>query len=90
MLGVSFQAPTDKKDDDNWWYARAVRSEMLHTGVWAISDREENIRMYPALNMNVGTFKEGLNIMEAAIAKIDCNGQDIGNSPAWPSGDAGF
>ena len=90
LLGVSFQSPTDKKDDDNWWYARAVRNEMLHTGVWAISDREENIRMYPALNMNVDTFKEGLNIMEAAIAKIDCNGQDLGNSPAWPSGDAGF
>lgn len=90
LLGVSFQAPADKKDDDNWWYARAVRNEMLHTGVWAISDREENIRMYPALNMNIDTFKEGLSIMEAAIAKIDCNGQDLGNSPAWPSGDAGF
>lgn len=90
LLGVSFQAPEDKKDDESWWYARAVRSEMLHTGVWAISDREENIRMYPALNMDIATFKEGLSIMEAAIAKIDREGQSVGNSPAWPTGDAGF
>jgi len=63
---------------------------MLHTDVWAISDSEENIRMYPALNMNVETFKEALGIMEAAISKIDREGQTVGNSPAWPTGDAGF
>ena len=90
LLGVSFQSPAEKMTDENWWYARAVRSEMLYTGVWAISDREENIRMYPALNMNKDTFKQGLDIMEAAIAKIDRDGQDVGNSPAWPTGDAGF
>jgi hypothetical protein len=46
--------------------------------------------MYPALNMNKDTFKQGLDIMEAAIAKIDRDGQNVGNSPAWPTGDAGF
>jgi len=46
--------------------------------------------MYPALNMNVETFKEALGIMEAAISKIDREGQTVGNSPAWPTGDAGF
>lgn len=90
LLGVSFQKPSDKPQDENWWYARAVRSEMLHTGVWAISDREENIRMYPALNMEENTFREALGIMENAIAKIEKDGQSVGNSPAWPTGDAGF
>ena len=90
LLGVSFQKPNDKPQDENWWYARAVRSEMLHTGVWAISDREENIRMYPALNMVEDTFREALSIMENAIAKIEKDGQSVGNSPAWPTGDAGF
>lgn len=90
LLGVSFQAPKDKNDDENWWYARAVRSEMLHNGAWAISDREENIRMYPALNMAEETFKEALSILENAIIKIDREGQSVGNSPAWPTGDAGF
>ena len=36
------------------------------------------------------TLKEGLTIMEHAIAKIDRDGQNVGNSPAWPTGDAGF
>ena len=90
LLGVSFQPPKDKKEDKSMWYARAVRNEMLHMGVWAISDREENIRMYPALNMSQETLKEGLTIMENAISKIDRDGQDVGDSPAWPTGDAGF
>ena len=90
LLGVSFQPPEDKKEDKSMWYARAVRNEMLHMGVWAISDREENIRMYPALNMSQETLKEGLTIMENAISKIDRDGQDVGDSPAWPTGDAGF
>ena len=90
LLGVSFQAPNDKPDDENWWYARAVRSEMLHNGAWAISDREENIRMYPALNMAEDTFKEALSIVESAVEKIEREGQDTGDSPAWPTGDGGF
>ncbi len=90
LLGVSFQCPADKKDDENWWYARAVRSEMLERGVWAISDREENIRMYPALNMAEQTFRQALAVIEESIEKIDREGQSVGNSPAWPTGDAGF
>ncbi len=90
LLGVSFQAPADKKEDENWWYARAIRSEMLHRGVWAISDREENIRMYPALNMAEETFREGLAKIEESIGKIEHEGQSVGDSPAWPTGDAGF
>jgi len=41
---------------------------MRHTSVWAIIDSEENIRMYPALNMNVEAFKEAPGIMETAIS----------------------
>ena len=90
LLGVSFQAPADKKDDENWWYARAIRSEMLHRGVWAISDREENIRMYPALNMAESNFRHALGVIEESIVKIEREGQSVGDSPAWPTGDAGF
>ncbi len=90
LLGVSFQCPESKKDDENWWYSRAVRSEMLKNGVWAICNREENIRMYPALNMAEKTFREGFEIMEKSIALIEREGQSVGNSPAWPTGDAGF
>ncbi len=90
LMGVSLQSPTDKIDEPNWWYARAVRSEMLASGVWAISDREDTIRMYPALNMDEAVLIEGLDIMEAAIAKIEKEGQAVGDSPAWPTGVAGF
>lgn len=90
LMGVSFQAPKDAQDHEHWWYARAVRSAMLDKGVWAISDREDTIRLYPALNMAPQTLKEGLEIMEAAIAQIDKDGQTLGDSPAWPTGVAGF
>jgi 4-aminobutyrate aminotransferase-like enzyme len=90
LMGVSFQSPEGKTDEDNWWYARAVRGLMLENGVWAISDREENIRMYPALNMDENVLREGLDVMENAIEKIEREGQSVGNSPAWPTGDAGF
>lgn len=90
LMGVSFQSPEDKSDEDDWWYARAVRAQMLSSGVWAISDREENIRMYPALNMDENVFREGLGIMEEAINQIDREGQSVGDSPAWPTGVAGF
>ena len=90
LLGVSFQCPEEKKDDEAWWYSRAVRSEMLRNGVWAISDREDTIRMYPALNMDESTFRAGLGVMEEAVAHVDREGQSVGNSPAWPTGAAGF
>ena len=34
---------------------------MLQRGVWAISDHEDTIRLYPALNMQEETFREGLD-----------------------------
>ena len=40
--------------------------------------------------MDVKTLREGLAIMENAIKKINQDGQNVGNSPAWPTGDAGF
>lgn len=90
LMGVSFQAPKGAAGQEHWWYARAVRSAMLDKGVWAFSDREDTMRLYPALNMAAGTLKEGLQIMEAAIALIDKEGQSLGDSPAWPTGVAGF
>ena len=86
LLGVQFQPPEDKKEDDSMWWARAVREEMLRKGVWAISPRETAIRMYPALNMDKGNLLKGLKIMENAIATINSYGQDVGDSPPWPTG----
>jgi 4-aminobutyrate aminotransferase / (S)-3-amino-2-methylpropionate transaminase / 5-aminovalerate transaminase len=88
LLGVSFQSPVEEEDD--WWYARAVRSKMLAKGVWAISDREETIRMYPALNMNEAVLREGLELMRQSIDEVCAEGQTAGDSPAWPTGVAGF
>jgi 4-aminobutyrate aminotransferase-like enzyme len=84
LMGVSFQSPSE--DQEHEWFARAVRSLMLQNGVWAISDREDNIRMYPALNMADETLAEGLEIMEAAIDHIDRHGQDVGDFPLFPTG----
>lgn len=88
LLGVGFQSPNP--DEETWWYARAVRSQMLENGVWAISDREDAIRMYPALNMDEKVLLEGLEIMEEAIRHVDEHGQQLGDSPAWPTGVSGF
>ena len=88
LMGVNFQSPV--ADENDWWYARAVRGRMLENGVWAISDREDTIRMYPALNMDEKNLREGLAIMEEAIGYVSINGHSEGNSPAWPTGVAGF
>lgn len=88
LMGVSFQSPVAQ--DNNWWYSRAVRSRMLEHGVWAISDREDAIRLYPALNMERAVLLEGLEIMREAIAWVEEHGQKVGDSPAWPTGVAGF
>lgn len=88
LLGVGIQSPEVSEKD--WWFARAVRSRMLENGVWAISDRENAIRMYPALNMQEETLREGLEMMEEAIRYVSEHGQRFGDSPAWPTGDAGF
>jgi acetylornithine/succinyldiaminopimelate/putrescine aminotransferase len=63
---------------------------MLNNGVWAISDREDTIRMYPALNMDKDTLLAGLEIMREAIEYVNEHGQKEGDSPAWPTGVAGF
>ena len=88
LLGVHLQSPDDEQK--NWWIARAVRSRMLEHGVWAISDREANIRMYPALNMDEQVLLDGLEVMREAIEYVNERGQDIDDSPAWPTGVAGF
>lgn len=88
LLGVSFQSPNP--DEKDWWYARSVRARMLNNGAWAISDREDTIRMYPALNMDKKTLLEGLEIMREAIEYVNERGQQEGDSPAWPTGVAGF
>jgi acetylornithine/succinyldiaminopimelate/putrescine aminotransferase len=81
LLGVGFS---------DWMVARAVRDQMLKLGVWAISDREDAIRMYPALNVDEAVLREGLDIMHNAIRHVDEQGQDVGDSPPWPTGGAGF
>lgn len=90
LLGVGFHEPRTEDGGQNWWVARAVREEMLKNGVWAISDREDSIRMYPALNMDESLLREGLEIMLAAIRHVNDHGHDLGDSPAWPTGVAGF
>ncbi len=88
LMGVSFQSPNEEEKD--WWFARAIRSRMLENGVWAISDREVTIRMYPALNMDDQNLRDGLAMMEEAIAYVNEHGQCVGDAPGYPTGDAGF
>jgi acetylornithine/succinyldiaminopimelate/putrescine aminotransferase len=91
LLGVSFCKPAGTNaDEKDWWTARAVRSKMLELGVWAISDHEDTIRMYPALNMEESTLREGLQVMEEAIAYVEEHGHDEGDAPAYPAGVSGF
>ena len=90
LLGVSFHEPQREDGSTDWWVARAVRDRMLKHGVWAISDREDTIRMYPALNMDEAVLREGLGIMREAIRHVNDHGHDVGDSPAWPTGVAGF
>ncbi|MEX2495854.1 MAG: hypothetical protein WD448_07190 [Woeseia sp.] len=40
--------------------------------------------------MQEQTLRNGLDIMEEAIDYVDKHGQQFGDSPAWPTGDAGF
>jgi len=46
--------------------------------------------MYPALNMDEANLREGLEIMHAAIRQVNDQGHNLGDSPAWPTGVAGF
>ena len=63
---------------------------MLQRGVWAISDHEDTIRLYPALNMNEQTLREGLQIMETAIREVESGTTIEGSATAYPTGVAGF
>jgi acetylornithine/succinyldiaminopimelate/putrescine aminotransferase len=91
LLGVSFGKPESAgKDEKDWWTARAVRGKMLENGAWAISDREDAIRMYPALNMDESVLRDGLKIMEDAIRHVEKHGHTEGDAAAYPSGVAGF
>jgi 4-aminobutyrate aminotransferase-like enzyme len=91
LLGVSFHA-TGKihQDAENWWAARAVRGEMLERGVWAISDHEDTIRLYPALNMDEEVLRAGLGIMEEAIQTVERGTEIEGDGACYPTGVAGF
>ena len=91
LLGGSFGKPESAGvDEKDWWTSRAVRGKMLENGVWAISDRQDTIRMYPALNMEESVFREGLQIMEDAIRHVEKRGHTEGDVAAYPSGTAGF
>ncbi len=91
LLGVSFGKPESAGvDEKDWWTARAVRGKMLENGVWAISDREDTIRLYPALNMEESVLREGLTIMEDAIRHVEKYGHTEGDAVAYPSGVTGF
>lgn len=90
LMGVSFHEPQPDEDKQNWWVARAVREQMLKRGVWAISDREDTIRMYPALNMDEEVLRDGLEMMHESIRYVNEHGHELGDSPAWPTGVAGF
>ncbi len=91
LLGVSFRTPRhETAQGKDWWTARAVRGEMLENGVWAISNHEDTIRLYPALNMKEDVLREGLEVMEAAIVRVQRGVSTEGDGAAYPSGVAGF
>jgi 4-aminobutyrate aminotransferase/(S)-3-amino-2-methylpropionate transaminase len=91
LLGVSFGKPASAEPDaKDWWISRAVRGKMLENGVWAISDHQDTIRMYPALNMDEAVLRQGLKAMEDAIQHVEQHGHIEGDAAAWPSGVAGF
>lgn len=91
LLGVSFRKPEGAESDEkDWWTARAVRGKMLENGVWAICDREDTIRLYPALNMDEDVLREALDIMEDAIQQVERQGHTEGDAMAYPGGATGF
>ena len=69
---------------------RSVRDAMLRRGVWAICDNEPQVRMYPALNMDLDVLLKALNLMEEAIAEVQQQGVTVGDYPPMPSGNVGF
>ena len=83
-MGVSFQSPNEQEKDV--WYAREIRSQLLQRGVWAICDEQDNIRMYPALNMDDEVLMEGLSRLEEAIIHVEQHGLTTGDAPRVPTG----
>ena len=57
---------------------------------YTISDQEDTIRMYPALNMDEAVLREGLQIMQDAIQHVESHGHEEGDAVAFPSGVSGF
>jgi acetylornithine/succinyldiaminopimelate/putrescine aminotransferase len=51
-----------------------------------ISDRQDTIRMYPALNIEESALREGLQIMEDAIRHVENHGRIEGDTAACPCG----
>jgi 4-aminobutyrate aminotransferase-like enzyme len=91
LLGLSFCKPESAEaEEQDWWTARAVRGKMLENGVWAICDRQDTIRMYPALNMDESVLRHGLQVMEDAIQHVEKHGHTEGDAVAYPGGAGGF
>ncbi len=93
LMGISFTHPNKEQfgdDYDDSFVGRTVRNEMLINGVWAICDTEPTVRMYPALNMDKGTFIEAFDIIEAAIQTVEHGAPLVGDYPAIPTGVTGF
>jgi hypothetical protein len=49
-----------------------------------------SLSLYPALNMDEAVQREGLRILQDAIQHVSEHGRDLGDSPAWPTGLAGY
>jgi acetylornithine/succinyldiaminopimelate/putrescine aminotransferase len=93
LMGISFTHPNKEQfgdDYDDSFVGRTVRNEMLINGVWAICDTEPTVRMYPALNMDKGTFIEAFDIIEEAIKTVENGTPLVGDYPAIPTGVTGF
>jgi 4-aminobutyrate aminotransferase-like enzyme len=86
LIGVSFEVD----GYDGVHVARSVRDEMLKRGVWALCDFQPQVRLYPALNMAPDVLRSGLEAMAEAIAAVEQSGPQVGDYPAWPSGNVGF
>ena len=88
LMGVSFRQPD--VDGEDYYLARSVRDAMLRRGVWAICDREPQVRMYPALNMAEEHLAQALDLMEESIDQVQREGVSAGDYPPMPSGNVGF
>lgn len=65
--------------------ALAVVNEALKRGAWLIWDSEEQIRLYPALNIDEEVLEKGLTITEEAIEEV--NRKYVSSDyPFWTTG----